>query len=124
MSAQTMSTGVRTTETILALRPDLRRVLLLLGERGKCAGSPTPQAWYAPVHGYFTARDRARRLCEGCPVLEACRNYALEAGEEYGVWGGLCEVDRAQLRQGSTARERDLLRTHGHLTLSPLEDAS
>lgn len=119
---KTDRTGVRTVESVLAVRPDLRRVVVLLGEQGKCAGSPTPQAWFATVHGYLAAQARAKRLCDGCPVLEQCRSYALEAGEEFGVWGGLCELDRAQLRHGSTARERFLLKTHRHLDLSPLED--
>jgi hypothetical protein len=122
MSAQTTHPGVRTTEAILAVRPDLRRVLVLLGDRGKCAGSATPQAWYAQTHGYFAARSRARRLCEGCPVLEACRSYALEAGEEYGVWGGLCEVDRAQMRITTTARSRDLFARYDGV-LPPLTEA-
>jgi WhiB family redox-sensing transcriptional regulator len=41
------------------------------------------------------ARDRAaKRVCAGCPVCEQCRRYALEAGELYGVWGGLTEEQR------------------------------
>jgi hypothetical protein len=108
MTTSTESIGVRTVESMLAGRPDLRQVLVLLAQRGKCAGSPTPQAWFVSPRGYFAARARARRLCEGCPVMAQCRAYALEAGEEYGVWGGLCEVDLAQMRSTSTARSRIL----------------
>lgn len=39
----------------------------------------------------------AKRVCAGCPVRELCRHYALENEEEYGVWGGLSEVERKRL---------------------------
>jgi WhiB family redox-sensing transcriptional regulator len=40
----------------------------------------------------------AKRVCAGCPVRETCRGYALDNGEEFGVWGGLSEVERKQIR--------------------------
>ena len=52
------------------------------------------------------ARKHAANLCDGCPVIEQCRWYALEAGEDDGVWGGLCEADRSTLRRGSSWRSR------------------
>jgi len=42
---------------------------------------------------------RAAQLCTGCPLLEACRNYALAAYEPNGVWGGLTPADRKRLRR-------------------------
>ncbi|RSD09179.1 WhiB family transcriptional regulator [Amycolatopsis eburnea] len=39
----------------------------------------------------------AKAICEHCPVLETCRNHALEAQEPYGVWGGLSESDREEI---------------------------
>lgn len=36
----------------------------------------------------------AEALCEGCPVLELCRDYAVEAQEPYGIWGGTRPKDR------------------------------
>src|SRR4029453_7706405 len=41
----------------------------------------------------------AKRLCSGCPVRRQCATHALSVGEEYGVWGGFSESDRAALRQ-------------------------
>jgi len=36
--------------------------------------------------------ERAKALCQDCPVLEWCRTGALERQEPWGVWGGeLCE---------------------------------
>jgi WhiB family transcriptional regulator, redox-sensing transcriptional regulator len=39
----------------------------------------------------------AKRLCAQCPVQVPCRRFALEHGEDYGVWGGLGESDRRGL---------------------------
>ena len=40
--------------------------------------------------------DRAKAICQRCPVLEQCRRYALAAREPYGVWGGLTEEERRE----------------------------
>ena len=111
------------TGQILPARPDLRRLLLSLAEGGKCAGAKDPEAWFdAPPFSHAQARQQAAHLCHGCEVLKQCRSYALKAGEEYGVWGGLCEVDRAQLRQTQTARSRAVLKARGDRLL-PLDEA-
>jgi len=36
----------------------------------------------------------AKAMCRECPAMLACRTYALEQGEVYGVWGGLGEQER------------------------------
>lgn len=40
----------------------------------------------------------AKRLCGSCPVRTECATHALTVGEEYGVWGGFTETERARLR--------------------------
>lgn len=42
--------------------------------------------------------EMARRICRRCPVLSPCRSYAIEAGEPYGIWGGLSPRERRLLR--------------------------
>ncbi len=37
--------------------------------------------------------QRAKRLCDRCPVLDACRTFARAHGE-YGVWGGETDEER------------------------------
>ena len=37
---------------------------------------------------------RAKAICATCPVIEQCRNQALNIQESYGIWGGLTEDDR------------------------------
>lgn len=41
---------------------------------------------------------RARAVCARCPVRVACREYAVETGAPYGIWGGTTPKERAQLR--------------------------
>lgn len=40
----------------------------------------------------------AKEICARCPVFQQCRTYALEAGEAYGVWGGLTEMERYRIK--------------------------
>jgi len=37
---------------------------------------------------------RAKQICWSCPVLVACRNYALNRHEQYGIWGALTPSER------------------------------
>lgn len=43
--------------------------------------------------------EHAKSYCRMCPVIERCLQWALETGEEYGVWGGLSEKERRALRR-------------------------
>ena len=45
----------------------------------------------------------ARALCGRCPVRDLCLDYALDAGESHGIWGGLNELQRRRLRQRRSA---------------------
>jgi WhiB family transcriptional regulator, redox-sensing transcriptional regulator len=40
----------------------------------------------------------AKAVCRACPVKAACLEYALLAGEKYGVWGMTSESERLRLR--------------------------
>lgn len=39
----------------------------------------------------------AKAICSACPVLDVCRDFALETHELYGVWGGLTEAERHRI---------------------------
>jgi len=62
-----------------------------------CRGADS-RLFFPPVGRSERARREreasAKRLCAECPVQLACRRYALEARESYGVWGGLTEDER------------------------------
>ena len=40
---------------------------------------------------------RAKAICETCPAVHDCRDFALRTREPYGIWGGLSEHERASL---------------------------
>lgn len=58
-----------------------------------CA-SADPEEWF-PERGEPAAL--AKRICNRCPVREECLEYALAAGEKYGIWGGTTERERRRL---------------------------
>jgi len=36
----------------------------------------------------------AKKLCAQCPIKQECLEYAVEAEEEWGIWGGLTARER------------------------------
>lgn len=44
---------------------------------------------------------QAKRVCASCPVQSLCLEWAILAGVDHGVWGGLSEDERRQLRRGA-----------------------
>lgn len=43
----------------------------------------------------------AAQLCATCPVQNMCATYAIKAGEEYGIWGGLTPRQRQKMRSAN-----------------------
>ena len=41
----------------------------------------------------------AKAVCAGCPVRDACLDYALATDQRAGIWGGLTEEERHSLRR-------------------------
>ena len=41
--------------------------------------------------------ERAKAICQVCPVLGPCADYALGIREPFGIWGGLTELERREL---------------------------
>ena len=73
------------------------------GRDAACQNS-TGTVFFGP-NGFESKRDRARReaaakaICARCPVIMACREYAMRQNEAFGVWGGLGEAERRILVQ-------------------------
>lgn len=40
---------------------------------------------------------KAKEVCRGCVVREACLEYALANREDYGIWGGMSERERRRV---------------------------
>jgi WhiB family redox-sensing transcriptional regulator len=67
-------------------------------EQARCRGADPvlffgPNA-FEPKHERAEREDAAKAICALCPVVFECRDWAIEHGEAYGVWGGLGENDR------------------------------
>lgn len=45
----------------------------------------------------------AKSICEDCPARRACLQFALDSGEEHGIWGGTTPNERKRLRRAEAA---------------------
>lgn len=45
------------------------------------------------------SEQSARLICSGCEVREECLEFALKHNIQYGIWGGLDEKERKELRR-------------------------
>ena len=41
--------------------------------------------------------ERAKALCQNCPAIYLCAEYAVKAREAFGIWGGLTYKERKSL---------------------------
>jgi len=49
---------------------------------------------------------RAKAICRSCDVQAECLAHAISTNDEHGVWGGLDEKERRQVRIARTGRRR------------------
>ena len=53
--------------------------------------------------------EEAKAVCRRCSVIEPCLKWALETGQDSGVWGGTSEDERRAIkRRAQRARARGL----------------
>jgi WhiB family redox-sensing transcriptional regulator len=54
-----------------------------------------------------TQVEQAKVVCQRCPAVEPCLTWAVETGQDAGVWGGTSEDERRALkRRGASAGVR------------------
>jgi WhiB family transcriptional regulator, redox-sensing transcriptional regulator len=63
--------------------------------RARCAETD-PEIFFPPKGA---PASKARAICGKCVVRDDCLAYALDAGEEHGIWGGLDPDERRGLRR-------------------------
>lgn len=57
--------------------------------------------------------QQAKAVCDRCSVREPCLHWALDSGQEAGIWGGMDEDQRrAQTGRTSTTAERGGMPAH------------
>lgn len=49
--------------------------------------------------------EDAKKICQRCEVRDQCLAWALEAGQDHGVWGGMSEDERRAIKRRA-ARSR------------------
>jgi WhiB family redox-sensing transcriptional regulator len=64
-------------------------------ERALCA--QTGADFFFPEPG--SSVREAKRICGMCEMRSACLEYAMDNDERFGVWGGLSEKERLELRR-------------------------
>lgn len=52
----------------------------------------------------FLQIEEAKSVCRRCPVREQCLQWALESGQNDGVWGGLSEDERRAIKRRAARR--------------------
>ena len=55
----------------------------------------------------FRDDSKAKAICRGCPIRLTCLEYALDYNEEWGIWGGLTEIERKNLRKARIREDRE-----------------
>lgn len=55
--------------------------------------------------------EEAKQVCRRCDVTDACLRWALESGQEAGVWGGMSEDERRALKRRRSVLPAARLRT-------------
>jgi WhiB family redox-sensing transcriptional regulator len=48
--------------------------------------------------------EDAKEVCRRCEVVDACLRWALETGQDAGVWGGMSEDERRSIRKAAKSR--------------------
>jgi hypothetical protein len=69
-------------------------LLLPLLPDALCKGRD-PSLWFPAPGG---SMERAKTVCRACPARARCLDWALQANERAGVWGGASPDERAQIR--------------------------
>jgi WhiB family redox-sensing transcriptional regulator len=67
-----------------------------------CKGHPDPDRFFPVISRYKVPQD-LRELCNACPVQAACYGYA-ERNRDHGIWAGLSEDERKDLRRREQRR--------------------
>lgn len=65
-----------------------------------------PEAWFLDKSDVRLSGE-AKKLCESCPVIQECGEFAIANHEQFGIWGGM------------TPRERSFVRLKGRRGVKP-----
>lgn len=75
---------------------------------GACRVLPTEMFFHPDGERGPSRRNRenaAKVVCASCPVIQQCREHALNVQEPYGIWGGLTEDERLIILDNKLGRK-------------------
>lgn len=70
----------------------LEKLIALKNAETECDGADLDWFFEPPLY------PKAKKLCAVCPERVPCLEYAMEANEQYGIWGGTSPEMRRKLR--------------------------
>ena len=73
---------------------------ILIRRHRKCKDAPI--GWFYPAQGL---PPQGKKLCDVCPVQPQCLEYAIRHNIHYGLWGGLTERQRFNVKRERRAAE-------------------
>ncbi|MFZ8998545.1 MAG: WhiB family transcriptional regulator [Ilumatobacteraceae bacterium] len=76
-------------------------------DRALCSGTD-PELFFpvGTTGNAVLSIDRAKQVCSQCTVTSECLEFALETNQDSGIWGGLSEEERRQIRRQRAAAAR------------------
>jgi WhiB family redox-sensing transcriptional regulator len=81
--------------------------LIAWRDRAACWGQDPelffPDGKTAPA---LVQTEKAKAVCRRCEVAEACLKWAVESGQDTGVWGGKSEGERRALKRRNAPLRR------------------
>lgn len=69
--------------------------------RGACRTDKAPTWMFFPGRGDNKSVDAAKAVCATCPVTQQCLEYAERTSQRSGIWGGMSERERRNLRSAN-----------------------
>jgi WhiB family redox-sensing transcriptional regulator len=76
-------------------------------DRAACLGE-NPELFFPEGNTGSALRqiNEAKAVCRRCEVVETCLKWALDSGQNSGVWGGLTEEERRALKRRNAPSRR------------------
>jgi len=66
--------------------------------RGENAATFYPPPFFERKDLRIARENLAKSICADCSVKQACLGYAMRTAEPHGIWGGLNEAERRDVR--------------------------
>ena len=92
-----------------ASRPDYSEECKLMDWRHRASCRDEDPELFFPIGNTGPALlqiDEAKAVCRRCDVVDECLTWALESGQDAGVWGGMSEDERRAVKRRGAIRVR------------------